>query len=63
MPVNSSNFYVRFRDMPVTLGMNQVSEMQKRARIIVGEEVLPAFKDLGDFIKNEYRSELYAAMY
>ena len=52
--VNASDFYVPFRDMPGSLGRRVVSDMRDRAKEVVENDVLPAFKKLGDFIQKEY---------
>jgi len=56
--VNASDFYVRFRDMPGILGRDFTSTMKTKARDIVENKVLPSFKKLGDFIKNDYSLKL-----
>jgi len=52
--VNASDFYVRFRDMPGSLGVNVVDGLKSSAYKVVEERVIPAFKKLQDFLKFEY---------
>jgi len=52
--VNASDFYIRFRDMPGSLGRHVVDRLKTSAYKVVEEEVLPAFKRLQDFLRYEY---------
>jgi len=54
---NSSDFYVRFRDMPGSLGRHVVDRLKTSAYKVVEEEVLPAFKRLQDFLRFEYSTK------
>jgi len=55
--VNASDFYVRFRSMPGSLGRHVVDRLQSSAYKVVKEEVLPAFKRLQDFLRFEYNTK------
>jgi len=55
---NNSDFYVRFRDMPGSLGRHVVGRMQSESYATVAEELLPAFRQLQDYIKYEYTSQV-----
>jgi len=52
--VNASEFYVRFRDMPGSLGRHVVDGLKTSAYKVVEEKVLPAFKRLQEFLRFEY---------
>ena len=52
--VNVSDFYVRFRDMPGSLGRHVVDRLQGSAFKVVGEELLPALRELQEYLKYEY---------
>jgi len=56
--VDKSDFYARFRDMPGSLGRHVVTRLQTSAFSVVEEKVLPAFRRLQEFLKNEYRQKL-----
>ena len=56
--VEDSPFYVRFRDMPGSLGRHVVSRIKTEAFNITENEILPAFRRLQEFIKFEYSSAL-----
>jgi len=56
--VNASDFYVRFRDMPGILGRDFTRTMKTKAYETIENNVLPAFKKLGEFLKNEYSLKL-----
>ena len=51
---NESDFYVRFRDMPGSLGRHVVGRMQSESYATVAEELLPALRELQEYIKYEY---------
>ena len=53
--MNASEFYVRFRDMPGSLGRHVVDGLKTSAYKVVEEKVLPAFKRLQEFLRFEYR--------
>ena len=55
---NNSDFYVRFRDMPGSLGRHVVGRMQSESYATVAEKLLPAFRQLQDYIKYEYTSQV-----
>merc|ERR1711963_650218 len=55
---NNSDFYVRFRDMPGSLGRHVVGRMQSESYATVAEELLPACRQLQDYIKYEYTSQV-----
>ena len=61
VPANVSDFYVRFRDMPGSLGRHVVGRMQGEAHRVVGEELLPALRRLQDYLKYEYSAALRGA--
>jgi len=54
--VNASDFYIRFRDMPGSLGRHVVEGLRTSAYKVVEEKVLPAFKRLQEFLRFEYSS-------
>ena len=56
--VEDSPFYVRFRDMPGSLGRHVVSRTKTEAFNITENQILPAFRRLQEFIKYEYSSAL-----
>ena len=56
--VEDSPFYVRFRDMPGSLGRHVVSRTKTEAFNITETQILPAFRRLQEFIKYEYSSKL-----
>merc|ERR1712088_482318 len=55
---NESDFYVRFRDMPGSLGRHVVGRMQSESYATVAEELLPALRELQEYIKYEYSSRV-----
>merc|ERR1712088_434153 len=55
---NNSDFYVRFRDMPGSLGRHVVGRMQSESYATVAEELLPALRELQEYIKYEYSSRV-----
>merc|ERR1711936_935810 len=55
---NVSDFYARFRDMPGSLGRHVVGRMLSESYATVAEELLPAFRQLQDYIKYEYTSQV-----
>lgn len=57
VPANTSDFYIRFRDMPGSLGRHVVSRLQSSAYKEVEEELLPAFKRLQDFLQYDYSTK------
>ena len=56
--VEDSPFYVRFRDMPGSLGRHVVSRTKTEAFNITQDQILPAFRRLQEFLKYEYSSAL-----
>ena len=54
VPVNESDFYVRFRDMPGSLGRHVVSRMKDESFALVEDQLLPALRKLQDYLKYEY---------
>merc|ERR1712183_731174 len=55
---NESDFYVRFRDMPGSLGRHVVGRLQSESYATVEEELLPALRQLQEYIKYEYSSQV-----
>jgi len=55
---NESDFYVRFRDMPGSLGRHVVGRLQSESYATVAEELLPALRHLQEYIKYEYSSQV-----
>ena len=55
---NESDFYVRFRDMPGSLGRHVVGRLQSESYTTVAEELLPALRHLQEYIKYEYSSQV-----
>merc|ERR1712038_411005 len=55
---NASDFYVRFRDMPGSLGRHVVGRLQSESYATVEEELLPALRQLQEYIKYEYSSQV-----
>lgn len=52
--VESSVFYQPFAQLPPELSPEQRSSLQQRAKQIITEKVIPAYRQLYDFIRNEY---------
>ena len=55
---NESDFYVRFRDMPGSLGRHVVGRLQSESYATVAEDLLPALRQLQEYIKYEYSSQV-----
>jgi uncharacterized protein (DUF885 family) len=55
---NASDFYERFRDMPGSLGRHVVGRLQSESYTTVSEELLPALRQLQEYIKYEYASQV-----
>ena len=56
--VEDSPFYVRFRDMPGSLGRHVVSRTKTEGFNITENQIMPAFRKLQEFLKYEYSSAL-----
>lgn len=53
--VENSVFYKAFAQLPPELNPEQRSSLQQRAKQIINEKVIPAYRQLYDFIRNEYQ--------
>jgi len=52
--VEQSVFYKAFTQLPASITPTQQQELQKRAKKLITEKVIPAYQDLLGFIRNEY---------
>lgn len=52
--VGDSVFYKAFTQLPSTISPSQQADLQKRAKTLIAEKVIPAYQNLLGFIRNEY---------
>lgn len=52
--VNDSVFYKAFTQLPATISPAQQADLQKRAKSLIADKVIPAYQNLLNFIRNEY---------
>jgi len=51
---DASMFYQAFAHLPVSISLEEQRTLQERAKKLIGDSVIPAFKNLLGFIRNEY---------
>ncbi|MBC3806865.1 DUF885 domain-containing protein [Undibacterium seohonense] len=52
--VEESVFYKAFTQLPASINPAQQADLQKRAKKLISERVIPAYQELLDFIRNDY---------
>ncbi|MBC3833392.1 DUF885 domain-containing protein [Undibacterium amnicola] len=52
--VDTSVFYKAFTQLPASISPAQQADLQKRAKAVITDQVIPAYQNLLDFIRHEY---------
>lgn len=52
--VDNSVFFKAFTQLPPSISAPQQAELQKKARSVIADKVIPAYRNLYEFIRNEY---------
>lgn len=52
--VEDSVFYKAFSQLPTTITPAQQADLQRRAKTLIADKVIPAYQNLLNFIRNEY---------
>jgi uncharacterized protein (DUF885 family) len=52
--VDNSVFFKAFTQLPASISAAQQTELQKKARSVIADKVIPAYQNLYEFIRNEY---------